>query len=90
MKEGYPEESELLEIENWDFHDFKGLMDYVHDLWAYSDCGFWKQEGNIYKISTRGWSGNEEIICALSANSMFWACCWLSSRRGGHYEFEVK
>lgn len=39
-------------------------------------------------ISTGGWSGNEEIISHLQ-RSFFWFRYWETSRRGGHYTFEV-
>lgn len=40
------------------------------------------------ELHTGGWSGNEEIICALQ-KSQFWFFWWESSRRGGHYYFEI-
>jgi len=86
-KDGYPEEYKLKKIAEWDYHDFKGLMDYVYDLWKYPQ--YWTNENGKISISTGGWSGNEDIIAALMQNKMFWACCWMSSKRGGHYEFKV-
>jgi len=90
MNDEYPEESELQKIKEWGYNDFPGLMEYVKSLWKYADCGDWKEEGRIYIISTGGWSGNEDIIAALQENLMFWTCCAMSWKRGGHYEFEVK
>lgn len=91
MKDGYPEKHELKKIEKWDYNDFEGLMEYVKELlWQYADCGYWKKGRKYYRISTGGWSGNEEIIGALQANLMFWSMCWVSSRRGGHYMFEIR
>lgn len=87
---GYPEERELKEIHEWPYKDFISLMEYVKERWRYTDDGFWRVEGNEYHISTGGWSGNESIIGALKENLMFWSMCWMSSRRGGHYVFEVK
>ncbi len=86
----YPTKSELKKIREWDCNDgYKELMEFVKSIWEYADCGFWSKRGNKYKISTGGWSGNEDIIDALSKNSIFWMACWLESKRGGHYIFEI-
>ena len=87
--DGYPDDDELEQIEKWDHHDFAGLGVFVHERWKYRDCGYWTQEGRKLNISTGGWSGNESLMSALEANTMFWAVCWQSSKRGGHYEFEL-
>jgi hypothetical protein len=79
----------------------RDLMEYVKGLWMYADANYWTDKGvaphslrsydrRSYSISTGGWSGNEDIIQAMESNIMFWATCWVSSKRGGHYEFEVK
>ena len=89
----YPDK-ELKEIVEWDYNDFAGLMEYVEELWKYPQYfnKFHNDKTNKtrYEISTGGWSGNEEIIDAMIDNRMFWAVCWLSSKCGGHYVFEVK
>ncbi len=88
------DESDLDLIRNWPANDFKGLMQYVKEIWAYADWG-WSETGqaagfyNLYSISTAGWSGNELLIEALKSNHMFWLTCWQESRRGGHYKFKV-
>lgn len=43
---------------------------------------------NEVRISTGGWSGNEEIIGHLK-RSFFWFRYWETSRRGGHFTFHV-
>jgi len=91
--QGYPTEETIERIKNWDMEadgNFKMLMEFVCSEWWAADWG-WDQEGeDEYHISTGGWSGNEEIIGALKSNWMFWAMCWVQSRRGGHFIFEVK
>lgn len=86
----YPTKKELKKIEKWPRNDFTGLMDFVHDLWKYADCGYWVQKHKEYYISTAGWSGNEDIISALEKNWTFWVLCWQQSRRGGHYIFYIR
>jgi hypothetical protein len=86
--------------------DFVGLLEYVRSRWKFADAGYWrhprlrrsqfrhptKQNQNLqkYLVSTAGWSGNEALIGALEKNYIFWLMCWVQSRRGGHYIFEVR
>jgi hypothetical protein len=83
----YPTEEELKTVKEWPYTDIPGLFEYIHGLWMYD---YWKQRGNIISISTGGWSGNEDLIHALQDNFMVWSLAWVSSRRGGHYVFEVR
>ena len=36
-EEGYPTEEELNKIKNWDPCDPEGLLDFIEDLWCYTD-----------------------------------------------------
>ena len=90
--EDYPTKGALRAIRGWRLYEgdsWHGLMRYVREFWNYADIGYFRQEGSMYYLSTAGWSGNEEIIKALQKNYTFWIMCWVSSRRGGHYEFEI-
>jgi len=89
----YPDEDELQKIQTWDYSDFKGLMEFIYEIWKYHEpnpgwCG-WKQRSRKYWLHTGGWSGNEEIIGAMMNNNIFWMICWVSNKRGGHYIFEL-
>ena len=98
MNEDYPTDEELDLIKNWPHESgFISLMDKVHELWWAPDWG-WHEEDAIndyeesiirYNISTGGWSGNEDLIFALKSNFFFWGMGWCSSRKGGHYVFEL-
>ena len=89
---GYPTEEALKKIINWPDDDMLGLINFVKELWYYPN--YWHEDGGNkairYEISTGGWSGNEDLIGAMRSNQIFWMLCWYSSRRGGHYIFEVK
>lgn len=91
--DGYPTEEMLDKIAKWNYN-FIDLMRFIEPHWQYSSFGYWtknKLEKSIeYHISTAGWSGNEDIIRALQDNHIFWSLCWVQSKRGGHYIFEVK
>lgn len=85
----YPTDEQLQRVREWPVTDIPGLMDYVKSLWWAPDWG-WHEEGDgRYRISTGGWSGNESIIEAWEGNQMVWFICWVESRRGGHYKFEI-
>jgi hypothetical protein len=88
MDKPYPSDHALKAIKNWDFQDIGALMEFIREHWAFADVS-WKQKGKKFSISTVGWSGNESLIGAMHANVMFWSLCWLESKRGGHYKFEV-
>jgi len=88
--DGYPTNAELKKIAKWPHTDLAGLLEYVRERWAYADAGYWRQRGGKYWISTAGWSGNESLVGALEKNYVFWSICWLQSRRGGHYIFQLR
>lgn len=90
--DGYPTEETLKIIQEWEIRSnfaIRDLLSYVKDCWRYgfpTKAGGSKNQKWI-SVSTGGWSGNESIIGALRNNRMFWALCWLESRRGGGYKF---
>ncbi len=86
-----PSDHDIVRIEEWRYehgHGWIDLLAYVRKLWHIPDWG-WKEHGRKFELSTGGWSDNESIIEALQGNVMFWMVCWVSSRRGGHYVFEI-
>lgn len=85
--DGYPTEEALKRIAEWPHTDWPGLLEFTQPLWKYPDR--WWTEGDVLHLSTGGWSGNEDIIRAMQKNRIFWSMCWLSSRRGGWYEFDL-
>lgn len=88
--DGYPDDAELSKITNWPYEDgWRELLEYVASLWTYKDYMYTNKRAGIYELSTGGWSGNEDLINALSENLVFWGMCWFSSRRGGKHEFRI-
>ena len=90
--EGYPTQEDLDFITNWKFTDgVPCLIDHLQGIWWYADWGFKLTGKRILKLElhTGGWSGNEDIIQALST-TMFWNLYWGKSVRGGHYYFVIK
>ena len=98
--DGYPTTEALEIIELWPYNNETGWFTFIQPLWHLSDWGWevLRQPHpnrpevvfDRYYLSTAGWSGNEEIIRAMMANNMLWSFTWVSSRRGGHYQFEVE
>ena len=89
----YPSEEELLRIRTWPAAEGHELMDYVRERWGYADAGYWARsetpESVTYRLSTAGWSGNEDLVVALQENLLFWSMYWQSSRRNEHNEFII-
>lgn len=87
-EDGYPTEECLDTIRKWDPRDFKGLIELLHEVWAYAPSAIRERGGgDLVLISTYGWSGNEDIMAAIQDNFMWWSFHWHSARRGGHYRF---
>ena len=83
----YPSERTLELIAKWPEDDLPGLFKFLADVW--SDYGrIWEEDGFI-KVSTGGWSGNEEIMSALRSNTIVWSFTWHSSYRGGFTLFRL-
>lgn len=94
--DGYPDEESLKQIASMDVigraHEWFAL---IEDNWWMPDWGFDREKCSDdgkpivrYSLSTGGWSGNEDVIEAMQ-QSMGWVFWWQSSRRGGHYIFQV-
>uniref|UniRef100_A0A6M3KDF3 Uncharacterized protein n=1 Tax=viral metagenome TaxID=1070528 RepID=A0A6M3KDF3_9ZZZZ len=99
--DGYPTDETLKTIEEWPYTDFPALMVYVAEAWKwgcltnepskiepifdkkFEDDGYW------WCGVTGGWSGNEDLVAAMSRNTMFAALCWVADVRGGYHEFHV-
>ena len=90
----YPTELELKKITNFN-GTTREFIEFISSIWNYyppvlrvgrSDF----DRKKVYKLSmsTAGWSGNEDIIGELH-KTMFWMVHWMSSKRGGHYEFQI-
>lgn len=93
----YPTEAQLDQIRNAPPGEVLGL---ARALWSYPD--YWTRVAEDpgvpspppdfefkywHEVSTGGWSGNESIIYAMKANTLFWSMHWEQSVRGGHYRF---
>ena len=102
--DGYPTEEELKVFKKWTWAEINlsgwkapEVVEHIRSIWWAPDWGFILREGRdrLFKrkvmrlqLHTGGWSGNEEIIAALHPTA-FWGLFWESSRRGGHYYFEI-
>lgn len=84
-QDGYPTDDELQRVRDWPADDPKGWMKYIRTIWHLADWGF-HDKGDEWRVSTGGWSGNEEIIRVMQDTDL-WFRVWESTRRGGHYIF---
>lgn len=90
----YPSEGELERISTFT-GTAREWFARVRGLWWMPEWG-WDEadvmdDGRLvrrYRVSTGGWSGNEDLLGAMEANYLWWHT-WVSSRRGGHFMFEA-
>lgn len=86
---GYPTESALQAVRDWNPTDGRGLLAFLRSIW-WHPAAITEGEDGTWSVSTVGWSGNEDLINALMDNHIWWTLHWESSRRGGHYVFKVR
>ncbi len=95
-RDGYPSPATLQHIRSWPAEDPRGLVQYLCEAW-WPGFGRKGQDGPYYRfawrggylrLATGGWSGNEDIVEALS-KSMFWVMRWRRSERGGLHIFKL-
>ena len=84
----YPTEEQLDLIRTFpvnEIADCYELLSMAIVLWHWHDMVTIRW--GVWTFITGGWSGNEDIISALKANTMFWMMMWQSSDRGGKHVF---
>lgn len=90
--EGYPDDKELKQIKEWPHEDYAELWVFVRRRWKWPEyiriAPSMEGDGFVLVLTTGGWSGNEDLIGALS-ESMAWFLHWRLSARGGYYEFDL-
>ena len=83
----YPTDEQLKKIRKWSHNDFKGMFYFINNIWN-KDYGYSLiYSDQFFQLYTGGWSGNEDILRAMSENIAWWASYWQSSHRGGKYVF---
>jgi len=87
-RDGYPTEEALARLSAWPHTDLEGWLEYARALWYYPEAAT-VLDGKRYRFATGGWSGNEDVIRAMSANAVLWLLAWESSSRGGLYLFSL-
>jgi hypothetical protein len=97
---GYPTDDELAGIsrfnEAFTTAELRDLFAYLRSLWWMPEWGWHEKSGDEpgvtrYEISTGGWSGNEEILTTFERECPIpYFATWESSRRGGHFVFEIR
>ena len=99
-QDGYPTEETIRRIQTWPSNDSNGALDFVTELWhqygqvwhnlnpeQYLTVGG-EPHNRFLRLATGGWSGNEDLIDALSENCTIWSMTWCMSGRGGLYIFK--
>ena len=87
-RDGYPTEETLKAFSQWPFEDPAGWLAFAESAWN-KTYGHWRSNGPRITAVTGGWSGNEDVIEAMSDSYILWSLCWYMSKRGGLHEFKA-
>jgi hypothetical protein len=97
MSDEYPTEEELHALQHFriwnddgeqDPAKLRAFLELAKGLW--NDCGIVRIEDDRWSFITGGWSGNEDIIGAMSENAAPWIILWESTHRGGKHVFNLR
>lgn len=88
--DGYPTESTLRMFEYCmsSVQYFTKVMEALAAVWRYPERV--TRQGDIWRVSTGGWSGNEDVIGALRQNHLWWTFYCRAWSAGGHYVFSKR
>jgi hypothetical protein len=87
-RNAYPDDRDLAELRTFPGPDYRPLVERVRELWH--DSGEVRTpDAKTVELVTGGWSGNEDVITALSENPLFWMLTWQESHRGGRHVFHL-
>mgnify|MGYP001164518289 FL=1 len=91
---GYPDEKVLEKIVAWDGKNSQEMLELIDQAWNhdYGDMTIESITTGVDRVEliTGGWSGNEEVMYAISKNRLFNGLYWQKSERGGKHVYEVK
>ena len=97
-EDGYPSVEALTRITKTENVACGGCLDFVRDIWndSYGTVSFELRpeeraivgEGQMLRLTTGGWSGNESIIEALEANYVIRVLTWRLSAAGGLHIYQ--
>lgn len=91
----YPTDEQLQSILDFEGTPEQFARELIESLWWHGGFTITQEYDDILdersiklRISTWGWSGNEDLIGVMK-QTWFWFMWWSASYRGGHYEFEI-
>lgn len=83
-RDGYPTKETLSAIRCWDWDEasMRSLLEFIRTAWRYPEMVV--QSDGLWKFSTGGWSGNEDLMDAFSKYHMA-RVRYSAYFSGGHY-----
>ena len=85
----YPSEEQLKGLREVDSFrlNLSEIVDLIREAWN-EDYGKIEFDDRKLILACGGWSGNEDVVCALQDNIGFRRRYWVKTERGGRYIFD--
>jgi len=100
-RDGYPTDETLDALRQWDLADANAALDFLQVAWTYPNLASHDLSVEEFavvhadastrhlRLSTGGWSGNEDLIYAFR-ESLAWRMTWRLSAIGGLHIFRYR